>query len=128
MKYDAETIANACAFANKREATDHAAYMVACYWLKSADAIIKRGDKPVKLSKCGLTLAQGELDRDIYGRYRRNMDSTLVRSQAIQIAKAKLWSGQFPSVASHFSAHAVDSDSAKLAASLLRECGEAVAK
>lgn len=103
------------------EAEDHAAAMVAAFWLKSANTIIERGESPSKLSSCGYSLAVGELDREIYdtrkngrrGKLRGQLNLVSIRQQAISIAMGKLLSGQFPKVAKHFSVCSVDADATR---------------
>lgn len=115
------------------EAEEHAAYMVATFWLKSADAIIARGENPRKLTHCGYSLVQDEMDRTIYdtrlgGRrnaLRRQMESTRIRSLAIDIAMGKLLAGQFPRVGQHFSVCVTDMDSARRFSTALANTGEA---
>jgi len=101
-------------FTTMREAEEHAAYMVATFWLESARRIIERGDRPVKLTACGYDLARSELSRDIYtrthSRKRDFMSVYRVRVQAVQIALGILHSGRFESVRKHFEVTSLDND------------------
>jgi len=89
-------------FRTAGESEEHAAHMVACFWLCSAHKIIEDGGKPLKLSKCSLALSKSEMDRDIYDRMRTKMRSKKIARLAMQIALAKLRDGQFPEVRKHF--------------------------
>jgi len=111
-------------FKTTKEAEDHAAYSVAVFWLKSATMILQRKDKPCKLSKCASTLAQSEMDREIYSRWFQKMSSDSIARTAIHYALAKLYSGQFTSVRSHFQVTSEDRDSRRLCQNLLSRAEE----
>lgn len=93
-------------FNTKSQAVRHAAGCVAQFWLKSADEIIARGGTPAAISKkdslgtiYGVKLAQAEMDRDIYNRFRHWMHSEEIFSYAKQEARERLVRGEFPRVA-----------------------------
>ena len=89
-------------FENNTEARNHAAERVAKFWLESAEAILKRGDKPMPLSRCAKQYAVEELDREIYNSRRRWLDSGWIATDAISIARQCLLLGQYPTVRAHF--------------------------
>ncbi len=110
-------------FKSVRQANQHAAYQVACYWLQSANRILDRGDIPCKLSQCAQRIARDEMDRPIYGKYAVRMDSADIARHAIQLALAKLYAGQFVRVSGHFKVGG-DNDSRRFCLTLLESVGE----
>jgi hypothetical protein len=97
---------NKSMFGTKKEAVEFAAHMVAQFWLVSANNIIERGETPTAISKplemgvpYGQQLARGEMDQDIYNRFRHWMDSETIYSYAKQEARERLQRGEFPRVA-----------------------------
>lgn len=83
-------------FRNKTEAAEHAAAMVAEFWLKSAEMIIARGETPRKLSLCKLRLTADELDRDVYLGCRPCV--VTVARLVLPVAERSLLGGRYPTV------------------------------
>lgn len=92
------------------EAEEHAAYMVAMFWLKGTTRILQRedGSRPAKLSDCAERLARDEMDREIYGRLASKMSSWIIARKSIQIALGKLYAGEYPMVKAHFTVKSDD--------------------
>lgn len=97
-----KTKTNPCNFRDEADAAEHAAQMVATFWLTSAARIIQRGESPAKLSSCHYDLVVGEVDRELYGKFARKFNLTQIGKRAIEVALAKLRTGQFPIVRKHF--------------------------
>lgn len=93
-------------FENKKEASDHIIAVVAESWMKSADGILSRGERPMPFSRCGQMMVRDEMDRDLYNRVRRWLDSEEIFRNARQFAIHQLEAGRYPAVAKHFTVSA----------------------
>lgn len=89
-------------FNGTQEARSHAAGMVARFWLKSAQEIISRGDKPASIKTCAAELARDEIDRDIYNFHRRWLDSSWIATDAISLVRQSLTIGNYPQILAQF--------------------------
>jgi hypothetical protein len=96
-------------FSSKKQAVDYAAGVVAYSWLKSAENILARGEKPAPFSgDNGVQLCRSEIDRVIYNRFRRFISSSWLAMMARQEIKNRLAAGRCPAVLAHFSAGAAE--------------------